>query len=87
MELCNLCNTQQPMMYFLRLNVITGANGANGTVYAGESETFAKIISFTTGSPNNPDWFQGALIFPSCKNYCKILLHSHNEVVAKNYQS
>lgn len=45
-------------MYFLRLNVITGANGANGTVYAGESETFAKIISFTTGSPNNPDWFQ-----------------------------
>jgi len=42
----------------MRLNAINGANGANGTIYAGESETFAKIISYATGSPNNPDWFQ-----------------------------
>ncbi len=42
----------------MRLNAISGANGANGTVYAGEKETFAKIISNTTISPNNPDWFQ-----------------------------
>ncbi|HEV8084483.1 MAG TPA: SpvB/TcaC N-terminal domain-containing protein [Chitinophagaceae bacterium] len=42
----------------MRLNPITGSNGANGTVYAGEAETFAKIISNTTASANNPDWFQ-----------------------------
>lgn len=42
----------------MRLNVITGNNGANGTVYAGESESFSQIISYTSGSPNNPDWFK-----------------------------
>ncbi len=42
----------------MRLNVITGSNGANGTVYATEAESFAKIISYTTGSDNNPDWFK-----------------------------
>jgi RHS repeat-associated protein len=42
----------------MRLNAISGANGANGTIYAGETETFAKIISNTTTSANNPDWFQ-----------------------------
>ncbi len=42
----------------IRLNAITGANGANGTIYAGETETFAKIISNTTVSPDNPNWFQ-----------------------------
>ena len=42
----------------MRLNAITGSNGANGTIYAGEVESFAKIISFTTGSANNPGWFQ-----------------------------
>jgi RHS repeat-associated protein len=42
----------------MRLNVITGSNGANGTVYAGEAESFAQIISYTTGSANNPDWFK-----------------------------
>ncbi|MDP4262233.1 MAG: SpvB/TcaC N-terminal domain-containing protein [Bacteroidota bacterium] len=42
----------------MRLNAITGSNGANGTIYAGETETFAKIISNTSGSVNNPDWFQ-----------------------------
>ncbi|MDZ4793925.1 MAG: SpvB/TcaC N-terminal domain-containing protein [Bacteroidota bacterium] len=41
----------------MRLNAITGSNGANGTVYAGEAESFTKIISITTGSVNNPDWF------------------------------
>lgn len=40
-----------------RLNPVTGANGANGTVYAGEEETFSKIIS-NGGSSSNPDWFQ-----------------------------
>lgn len=42
----------------MRLNPITGTNGANGTVYAGEVETFSKIISNTSASANNPDWFQ-----------------------------
>lgn len=42
----------------MRLYPITGANGADGTIYAGESETFAKIISNTTSSANNPDWFK-----------------------------
>lgn len=42
----------------MRLNAITGANGANGTIYAGETETFAKIISTTLFSADNPDWFQ-----------------------------
>jgi hypothetical protein len=41
----------------VRLNPITGNNGANGTVYALESESFAKIISFTAASPNNPSSF------------------------------
>ena len=42
----------------MRLNAISGTNGANGTIYAGEVESFAKIISFTTSSANNPDWFK-----------------------------
>lgn len=42
----------------MRLNAITGSNGANGTVYAGEAESFAKITSTTTGSANNPNWFK-----------------------------
>ncbi|MBO9563069.1 MAG: VCBS repeat-containing protein [Niastella sp.] len=42
----------------MRLNVITGSNGANGTVYAGEAESFAKIVSHTTGQASNPDWFE-----------------------------
>ncbi|HEX6432290.1 MAG TPA: FG-GAP-like repeat-containing protein, partial [Niastella sp.] len=41
----------------MRLNPIAGANGANGTVYAGEAESFSKIISYGSSS-NNPDWFQ-----------------------------
>lgn len=40
------------------LNPISGSNGADETIYAGESETFANIISKTSGSANNPDWFQ-----------------------------
>ena len=42
----------------MKLNVISGTNGSNGAIYAGESETYSKIISFTNGSGNNPDWFQ-----------------------------
>lgn len=42
----------------MRLNAIIGANGANGTIYAGETETFARIISTTLSSANNPNWFQ-----------------------------
>ena len=42
----------------MRLNAITGSNGANGTIYAGEAESFAKITSTTTGSANNPNWFK-----------------------------
>ena len=42
----------------MRLNAITGSNGANGTIYAGEAESFSKIISYTTVSANNPDWFK-----------------------------
>lgn len=42
----------------MRLNPISGTNGANGTIYAGEVETFTKIISHTASSANNPDWFQ-----------------------------
>lgn len=42
----------------MKLNPITGNNGANGTIYAGEVETFAKIISYASSSPNNPDWFK-----------------------------
>jgi RHS repeat-associated protein len=41
----------------MRLNVISGSNGANGTVYAGEAESFARITSYATASANNPDWF------------------------------
>jgi RHS repeat-associated protein len=41
----------------MRLNPISGANGANGTEYAGEAESFSKIISHG-GSLNNPDWFE-----------------------------
>jgi len=40
-----------------RLNPISGSNGANGTVYAAEAESFSRIVS-NGGSPNNPDWFQ-----------------------------
>lgn len=42
----------------MRLNPISGLNGANGTIYAGEMETFSKIVSNTSSSPNNPDWFK-----------------------------
>ena len=41
-----------------RLNAVSGSNGANGTIYATEAETFAKIISYTSGSADNPDWFK-----------------------------
>ena len=42
----------------MRLNVISGINGANGTIYAGEAETYSRIESFTSGSPDNPNWFK-----------------------------
>lgn len=42
----------------MRLSPVTGSNGSNGTIYASEFENFAKIISNTSASPNNPDWFQ-----------------------------
>jgi RHS repeat-associated protein len=41
----------------MRLNPISGGNGGNGTIYAGEAENFSKIISMG-GSANNPEWFQ-----------------------------
>lgn len=41
----------------MRLNPISGTNGAFGTVYAGEVETFSRAVSYTPASPNNPDWF------------------------------
>jgi len=40
-----------------RLNPINGANGANGTVYALETENFSQIISNTSSDPNNPNSF------------------------------
>ena len=42
----------------MKLNAISGSNGANGTIYASEAESFARIISYTTASADNPDWFQ-----------------------------
>ncbi len=43
----------------VRLNPVQGDNGANGTIYATESETFSKIRSWTGGgSWANPDWFE-----------------------------
>lgn len=42
----------------MKLNPVTGSNGANGTIYAGEVETFSQVISYTTNSANNPDWFK-----------------------------
>jgi RHS repeat-associated protein len=40
-----------------RLNPVSGANGANGTIYAQDAERFAKIVS-NGPSASNPDWFQ-----------------------------
>jgi RHS repeat-associated protein len=40
-----------------KLNAITGNNGANGTIYACETESFAKIVSNSSASADNPDWF------------------------------
>ena len=42
----------------MRLSPVSGSNGANGTIYAGETEIFSQIISYTSNSPNNPDWFK-----------------------------
>lgn len=42
----------------MRLNPISGVNGGNGTIYAGETESFAKIISYEGNFPDNPGWFQ-----------------------------
>lgn len=42
----------------MKLNPISGLNGANGTIYAGESESFSKIETFTSISPDNPNWFK-----------------------------
>ncbi len=42
----------------IRLNPVSGDNGADGTIYATESETFSTIISNTNVSPNNPSWFK-----------------------------
>lgn len=41
----------------MRLNIISGTNGGDG-IYAGEAESFAKIISFNSGFEGNPSWFQ-----------------------------
>jgi RHS repeat-associated protein len=41
----------------MRFNPVIGENGANGTVYAQESESFSKIVSTTNGLPNNPSSF------------------------------
>jgi len=41
----------------VRLNPISGSNGANGTIYAAETENFASIVS-NGSSANNPDWFK-----------------------------
>jgi RHS repeat-associated protein len=45
------------LMDGVKLNPITGSNGANGTIYACETENFTKIISNTTSNANSPDWF------------------------------
>ena len=42
----------------MRLNPIVGANGANLTEYRGEAESYSIVVSYTSGSPDNPDWFQ-----------------------------
>jgi len=42
----------------MRLTPTSGSNGANGTVYATEVESFSNIVSNTTTSANNPDWFK-----------------------------
>lgn len=41
----------------LRLNPITGTNGADGTVYALEAESYNQIISYGSSS-DNPSWFK-----------------------------
>jgi RHS repeat-associated protein len=41
-----------------RLVVASGTNGANLAEYATEAETFSKVISYTSVSPNNPTWFK-----------------------------
>ncbi len=50
-------NTDAFLLDGVRLNPISGNNGANETVYAAESESFAKIVSYSSGSPNNPSSF------------------------------
>ncbi len=37
---------------------VTGLNGANGTVYGTENESFSKIGSFGGSTINGPDWFK-----------------------------
>lgn len=41
----------------MRLNPLTGANGGNGTIYAGENESYSQITSLG-GSVNSPGWFK-----------------------------
>lgn len=41
----------------MRLNVISGIHGADA-VYAGETESFSKILSFNSGFPGHPEWFK-----------------------------
>jgi Salmonella virulence plasmid 65kDa B protein/FG-GAP-like repeat len=41
-----------------KLNPVIGNNGAVGTTYALENESFTKIISNSNTSPNNPSWFK-----------------------------
>ncbi len=42
----------------IRFYPISGTNGGNETIYAAEAENFSKIISYTSISVNNPDWFK-----------------------------
>ncbi len=37
---------------------VTGTNGANGTVYGTENESYSKIESFGGSVTNGPDWFK-----------------------------
>ncbi|NII25714.1 hypothetical protein HB364_11510 [Pseudoflavitalea sp. X16] len=51
-------STDAFMLDGTRLNPISGSNGANGTTYAGDAESFSRVTSYTSGSANNPDWFR-----------------------------
>jgi RHS repeat-associated protein len=51
-------STDAFMLDGVRLNPISGSNGGNGTIYAGDAESFSRITSYTSGSANNPDWFK-----------------------------